>query len=188
MLSDQVVYLRKLEETDLERCWQWMQEPDIFITIGVLAPVTKTAQRRWFDELDRTQTKFVFAICLSEGNTHVGNVSIDLIETRHRHARLAIFLADPTMRGQGIGSRAMRLLMDYAFSFLNLHRLYCKTTAGNEAVIRFYQRLGFTVEGCLREHEFVDGRYVDKIMLGVLRPNPGVGSTGSAVLQEETTS
>lgn len=169
MLSDDVIYLRKLEESDLDRTWKWMNDPEIFFAIGVDIPISKTAQKQWFTELDRSNSKIVFAICMHEGDIHVGNVSLDSIHRRHRSARLSIFVAEPATRGKSIGTRAMRLLIEYAFEFLNLHRLYCKTTAGNPAVLEFYKKLGFQVEGQLREHEYIQGRYVDKIMLGLLR-------------------
>jgi diamine N-acetyltransferase len=169
MLSDDVIYLRKLEESDLERTWKWMNDPEIFFAIGVDVPISKTAQKQWFNELDQSNSKIVFAICLHEEDTHVGNISLDSIQRRHRTARLSIFVADSVTRGKGIGTRAMRLLIEYAFEFLNLHRLYCKTTAGNPTVLKFYQKLGFKIEGQLREHEYIQGRYVDKIMLGLLR-------------------
>jgi UDP-4-amino-4,6-dideoxy-N-acetyl-beta-L-altrosamine N-acetyltransferase len=169
MLADDLIYLRKLEDSDLERTWHWVNRPDIYTTIGILAPVSMTAQRRWFDELDRSKSKIVFAICLRDGDRHVGNVSLDQIDYRHRNARLAIFIAEPGLRGQGIGTRAMRLLIEYAFNLINLNRLYCKTTAGNPAVIEFYEKLGFKIEGCLRKHEYIAGQYVDKIILGLVR-------------------
>jgi RimJ/RimL family protein N-acetyltransferase len=128
-----------------------------------------TAQRRWYEELDSSDSKIVFAICLHDGDQHVGNVSLDQIDYRHRNARLAIFIAEPGRRGQGIGTRAMRLLIEYVFNLMNLNRLYCKTTAGNPAVISFYEKLGFTIEGCLRKHEYIAGQYVDKIILGLVR-------------------
>ena len=164
MFSDALIYLRKLEETDLDRTWKWINDPDIYLTIGIRIPVTKTAQKRWFNQLDASSSKIVFAICLKEEDKHVGNASL-----RYRNARLSIFVADPKLRGKSIGTRAMKLLIEYAFKFLNLHRLYCKTTAGDEKVLAFYKKLGFQVEGQLREHEFIQGRYVDKIMLGLLR-------------------
>ena len=169
MLADDVIYLRKLEESDLDRTWQWINQPDIYTAIGTAIPVTKTAQRRWFEELDKSNTKIVFAICLHNGDQHIGNISLDLVDYRHRNARVAMFVADADLRGQGIGTRAMQLLIEYAFDFMNLHRLYCKTTAGNPAVLDFYHKLGFRVEGQLREHEYLEGQYVDKVMLGLLR-------------------
>lgn len=169
MLSDDLIYLRKLEETDLDRTWKWINDPDIYLTIGIRIPVAKTAQKRWFNELDASSSKIVFAICLKEEDKHVGNASLDLIDHRHRNARLSIFIADSKLRGKNIGTRAMKLLIEYAFNFLNLHRLYCKTTAGDEKVLAFYKKLGFQVEGQLRGHEFIRGQYVDKVILGLLR-------------------
>lgn len=169
MLSDDLVYLRKLDQSDLERTWQWIHNPDIFFPIGVHVPVSKTAQQRWFTELDASTSKIVFAICMKEDDSHVGNVSLDLIDYRHRNARLSVFVAVPKLRGEGIGTRAIQLLIQYAFHYMNLHRLYCKTTAGNDNVLRFYEKLGFKIEGQLREHEFLQGQYVDKILLGLVR-------------------
>lgn len=169
MLSDDLIYLRKIEETDLARTWKWINDPDIFLTIGVHVPVSMTAQRRWFEDLDKSQSKIVFAICLEDQDTHVGNISLDLIDYRHRNARISIFVADPDRRGENIGTRAMKLLLEYAFNFLNLHRLYCKTTSGNVGAVNFYKNLGFEEEGILREHEYINGRYEDKIMLGLVR-------------------
>ena len=169
MLGDSSVYLRRLEATDLDRTWEWINTPEIYLAIGTNAPVSKTAQVRWFEALDRASDKIVFAVCLRDDNRHIGNISLDSIELRHRHARLSIFLADSTCRGKGFGTRAMTLLLNYAFGLLNLHRVFLKVSAERADAVRFYQRIGFRTEGLLREHEFLNGRYSDKQMLGILR-------------------
>ena len=145
MLSDDKIYLRKLEITDLDRTLEWINNPEIFLIMGVKAPTTKSAQLRWFEELDKSNEKIVFAICLKENNNHIGNVSLDTIDYRHRNGRISIFLADPTVRGIGIGTRALKLLIEYAFNYLNLHKLYCKMTATKTDVLDYYKKLGFEV-------------------------------------------
>jgi RimJ/RimL family protein N-acetyltransferase len=170
MLRDEVIYLRKLEVTDLDRTWEWINTPEIFITMVVNAPTTKTAQLRWFETLDKSSDKIVFAICTQQDDRHVGNISLDTIDQRHRNARLAIFLADQASRGKRIGTHAVSLLLEYAFDFLNLHRVYLKIDAEREQeLVHFYGRFGFEIEGRMRQHEFRYGRYIDKLMLGVLR-------------------
>ena len=82
---------------------------------------------------------------------------------------MSIFVGNSEYRGQSIGSRSIRLLADYAFNFLNLNRLWCKATAGDEQIVHFYENLGFKTEGLLRRHEFIDGNYVDKTVFGLLR-------------------
>lgn len=169
MLDDDMIYLRKLEQTDLDRTWVWINDPAIFLKIGVQIPVSKTAQLKWFERLDLTTDRLVLAICLKEDDVHVGNVSLDSLEPRHRSARFSIFIGDSGRRGRTVGSRALTLFAGYAFDFLNLHRIWCKTTAGDARIVRFYEQLGFQREGVLRQHEFIAGRYVDKILFGLLR-------------------
>ena len=169
MLSDDLIYLRKLEETDLDQTWNWIYEPEIYNAIGFQVPISKTEQRRWFDDMEKNRSKIVFAICFKENSEHIGNVSIDLIDFRHRNARISIFLADHDKRGCGFGTRAIKLLITYAFDYLNLHRIYCKANAGEIMVLNFYKKVGFKEEGKLREHEYVVGKYTDKILLGLLK-------------------
>jgi len=174
MLSDDLIYLRKLEATDLDRTWVWVNDPDIAEKIGTPIPVSKSEQLRWFERTDQAKDKIVFALCLRDGDTHIGNLSLDNIEPRHRTARLSIFIADPSLRGQSLGSRAIRLLTDYAFGYLNLNKVWCKTTGDDDGTLKFYERLGFRVEGVLRMHEFVAGRYVDKVILAFFRSASGI--------------
>jgi RimJ/RimL family protein N-acetyltransferase len=169
MLSDDLIYLRKLESSDLDRTWNWINDPDIYLKIGVQIPVSKSAQVQWFERADPSSEKIILAICVKEGNVHVGNVSLDSIESRHRTARLSIFVGDTAMRGKSIGSRAIKLLAGYAFNFLNLNKIWCKATAGDDKIVHFYENLGFKIEGAMRQQEFIDGRYVDKLIFGLLR-------------------
>lgn len=169
MISDDLIYLRKLESTDLEQAWEWINNSEISRKIGVKIPISKSCQQRWFERTDSENDKIVFAICLRDDDSYVGNISLDMIDLRHRNARFSIFIGNPSLRGQGIGSHAIRLLAEYAFCFLNLHRIWCKTTAGDKKVEKFYENLGFRKEGTLRQHEYIDGTYVDKTIYGLLK-------------------
>jgi RimJ/RimL family protein N-acetyltransferase len=169
MLMDDLIYLRKLEVSDLDRTWVWINDPAVYLKIGTRVPVSRTAQSKWFESADASSDKLVFAVCLKEGDTHVGNVSLDSIEARHRTARLSIFIGDAAQRGRSIGSRAITALAEYAFDFLNLNRVWCKVTSGDARVAGFYERLGFKLEGVMRQHEFVSGEYADKMIFGLLR-------------------
>jgi putative acetyltransferase len=65
----------------------------------------------------------------------------------------------------------MRALIDFADNWLNLTRLELEVYADNEAAIHLYESFGFEIEGTLRKHAFRDGRYIDSIVMGRLRPN-----------------
>jgi RimJ/RimL family protein N-acetyltransferase len=168
MLQTPELYIRRLEHDDLERTFQWLHRSDVYEGIGVDVPFSRSAQERWFAQVDAAHDKIVLALCLVSDDSHIGNLSLDQIDFRHRHARLSIFVGDDRMRGKGVGRKAILLLAAYAFEFLNLHRIWCKTSAGNEAGRKLYESLGFQLEGRFREHEFIDGAYEDKVVYGLL--------------------
>ncbi len=93
MISDDIICLRKPEKSDLEQTWKWIQQPDVYWSIGIKVPVSKTDQQAWLDSRDRTRQKIVFAVCLWENDRLLGIVSIDHINVRHQTARISIFIA-----------------------------------------------------------------------------------------------
>ncbi|MFW5983393.1 MAG: GNAT family N-acetyltransferase [bacterium] len=158
------LYIRPLNESDLDRTHEWMHRPDINKKIGVKIPFTKDEQIKWFNQLQNDNTKVVFAVCRKESGTHIGNISIDNIDLRHKNARFSIFIADQNNRGKGFGKEALSLIEDYAFNVLNLHKIWCKTDADDPQVIRFYKNSGYQIEGTLKEHEYKEPHFIDKIL------------------------
>lgn len=82
----------------------------------------------------------------------------------------------PEHRGQGHGTAAHRLLVDYLFATTTIHRIQATTEVDNDAEQRALERAGFTREGVLRGGSFVRGQWRDYAMYGRLRteqhPNP----------------
>jgi [ribosomal protein S5]-alanine N-acetyltransferase len=79
--------------------------------------------------------------------------------------------------GQGYASEAQRRVIDFAFTELGLHRLEADTHPANARSVRSLERLGFRVEGVLRERWLVAGERSDSVILGLLatewqRPRP----------------
>lgn len=167
MLTGKNVYLRRLEQSDLERSHKWINTPEIMVMMGSRGPRTAYHQDRWFESIATSQTNIVFALCQVEDDRHIGNVSLFNIDYIDRNAGLTIFIADQEMRGKKYGQQAIMLLLDYAFNYLNLHKVYCKTD--NSAAAGMYEKLGFLKEGVLRQQSYQDGQYVDKIVFGILR-------------------
>ena len=169
MLYGSKVFLRRLQSTDLGRTLDWINNPEIMVIMGVRGPRTAEMQQQWFEQANSDPSKIVFAICAVESGEHIGNISLDLIDFINRNARLAIFIGDETMRGRGFGFEATRLAVEYCFFYLNMHKVYVKANQDYLAAIKIYRELGFSEEGLFREHEYREGKYIDKICLGLLR-------------------
>ena len=171
IIEGENIYLRKLENNDLDQTHEWLHRPGINKKIGVQVPFTKDKQKEWFENLKQDKSKFVFAICLSKCKTHIGNVSIDSIDYRHRNARFSIFIADDANQGKGYGTEALTLLEKYAFNTLGLHKLWCKTDAEGQEILNFYQKAGYRKEGFLVEQELRNGLFIDKVLFAKVNTN-----------------
>ena len=167
LLRGDGVFLRPLEEGDLERSHEWFLNPGIYVTMGVYAPRSMEEHRRWYRDLVGSRTNRVFAVCTTVDDVHIGNCSLFDIDHRNANAGLTIFIADEERRGKAFGSEAVSLLCGYALEYLNLHRIAAKTD--NPVAARVYERLGFQLEGTLRGSSFQGGRYVDKYLYALLR-------------------
>ena len=86
-----------------------------------------------------------------------------------RHCELGISIGDKDYWGRGSGRGAVSLLLDYAFRLRNLRRVWLEDHASNERAIRAYRSCGFVEEGRMREHIWLDGRYLDNVLMGILR-------------------
>ena len=163
------IYLRPLEEADAAECHAWLNDPDVRRTLAARAgPNTEAMSREWIRALD-FRTTMGFAIVTRERDLYLGNCDLREINAVDRGASLGIVIGSKDQWGNGFGTEAVGLLCRYAFDGLGLHKVSLSCYATNERGLRLYARLGFVVEGRRREQVFVDGRYVDEIVLGLLR-------------------
>lgn len=81
---------------------------------------------------------------LMDDKQTVGLVELVEIDLIHRNAEFQIII-DPQSQGKGYASIATKLAIEYAFTILNLHKIYQKTV--------------FQIEGELKEEFFINGSY-----------------------------
>lgn len=98
----------------------------------------------------------------------VGTVTLFGFDALARHAEAGISLL-PEARGRGVGTAALRQLVEFGFVRRNLRRVHLQAIASNAAALRSYEKAGFVVEGRLREHAWVRGAYEDMVLMGILR-------------------
>jgi RimJ/RimL family protein N-acetyltransferase len=98
----------------------------------------------------------------------VGRCTLMHEDALARTAEVGISLV-ASARGQGVGTEALRQLVEFAFVRRNLRRLHLAVIASNGAGIGAYRKLGFVEEGRRREACWVRGAYEDEIVMGLLR-------------------
>jgi RimJ/RimL family protein N-acetyltransferase len=102
-------------------------------------------------------------------DTLIGFVVLFNIKWSNQSAEMAIGIGVPEFRGKGYGGDALRLILNYAFNELNLHRVELTVIAYNTGAIRAYERAGFVREGVKRQAIQRSGQRFDLIGYGILR-------------------
>jgi RimJ/RimL family protein N-acetyltransferase len=100
----------------------------------------------------------------------IGFVGLNGIRWKDGDAFVGIGIGEREYWGNGYGTDAMRVLLRYAFTELNLHRVSLNVFEYNPRAIRSYEKAGFIVEGRERLVLWRDGRRYDVIGMGILRP------------------
>jgi ribosomal-protein-alanine N-acetyltransferase len=103
-----------------------------------------------------------------EDDALIGTCSLFHLDVQSRRAEIGYALARTAWR-QGYVQEAVGALIEYAFTVLDLNRLEADIDPDNEASARSLDRLGFQLEGLLRERWIVAGRVSDSALYGLLR-------------------
>lgn len=146
----------------------WLNDHEVTrgLETGVF-PSTKESLLDFIQKTSGSRENIIFAIIDKTRNKHIGNIKLGNINWIHRHGELGILIGDKQAWGKGYGTDACKLLVDYAFSKLNLHKVWLAVFSNNPAAIRVYRKLDFHEEGRLREHVYTEGKFEDKILMSV---------------------
>jgi len=167
------LYLRALEENDLEgKYLDWLNDYEVtkYMESGIF-PNTRKHMEDYFNEVGRSSNNVLLAIIDKKTEKHIGNVRLGPINWIHRTSFLGIMIGEKGFWGKGYATEALKLVVDYAFNRLNLHKISAGMNASNEASTRAYEKAGFEVEGRRKEELYVDGRYHDGIIMGLTKEN-----------------
>jgi RimJ/RimL family protein N-acetyltransferase len=107
--------------------------------------------------------------CYECSRKFIGICGLHGLRDIYHSAELRILIFDKDAIGKGIGTEACRMLVEYGFNRLNLHRIWLGVNADNKLAVNCYKKVGFKQEGRQREAIFYHGKYADVIQMGVLR-------------------
>lgn len=171
LLAGKKLILRPFEPSDLgEEYLGWLNDPEVTRYLGVgREPATLESVRRYVEGFRGSDTGFLFAIVDRQTGKHIGNVTLNHIHRVNKTADTGLMIGDKAFWGRGYAFEAWVLLIEYAFSKLELRKIIAGAVAGNEASLSVLRRLGFREEGVLREEFFLNGKYLDTVRLGLLQ-------------------
>ncbi|ODT64086.1 MAG: GNAT family N-acetyltransferase [Phenylobacterium sp. SCN 69-14] len=170
-IPGRTVRLRAVEEADLPQLQAWANDEALWSNLGGWRfPTSFDSIRTWFAGLKSDPANLRLVIEALEGGALLGTANLVDIDWKNRHATHGVMLGDPAMHGRGYGFDTVMAVMRYAFDELNLERLDSDIIEYNQPSYRLYVgKCGWTEEGRQRRWHFRQGRYWDKILIGVTR-------------------
>ena len=106
---------------------------------------------------------------------HVGNVSVWHLSRSSHNGEIGYWIRT-VETGLGIGTEVARAALKIGFEELGMHRIVLRIAIGNLPSERIARKLGFVMEGILREEIKVGNRWLDHSVWSLLeqeyRPSP----------------
>lgn len=103
------------------------------------------------------------------GGEFAGSIGCHTINWPDRSCSLGYWL-DADHEGRGLITRGCAVMLDYLFDEMHLHRVEIRCGTENHRSCAVPQRLGFTREGVAREAQWVNDRWIDLVIWGILAP------------------
>ncbi len=171
MLRGKRIVLRAVEREDLPRLCAFNNDLEVELAGGGDPPYPQSLARLQA-EYDANVAKGGrdggwFAIEVD--GRFIGQCAMHGFNDSAYHCELGIGIGVKEYWGKGYGREAVTLLLDWAFRYRNLRRVWLTTISSNERALRCYRACGFVEEGRLRQHAWDAGKYVDLVYMGILR-------------------
>jgi len=132
-------------------------------------PKTLKSVSKFIDDLEFDSTQLVFSIYSVKNNKHIGNISLQNIDSFNQSAEMAFLFGDRDYWGKGYAFLASKIIINHGFNHLNLKRLYLGCLEKNTAMCKLSIKLGFLKEGLRRRAIFSGGDFNDVVEYGLLK-------------------
>lgn len=159
------ISLSPISHSLLPKMLAWRNDERIYKWCRQFEPTTEDSHYAWFDRIKSDPKIKMYAAF--EDTTCVGICGLTDIDYINRRAEFSLYIG-PEYFGHGLGELSLRTLINHAFNVLNLNCIWGETFDGNQA-LKTFKKLGFKEEGRRRSFYYRDGKYIDAILVSILK-------------------
>lgn len=163
MPTGKLVTLRRSEPRDYEAIRAWQNDPVVFRWMDYVRPFSLDDIKESEERAAQEGHPFIIEV---DGKP-LGRIGLNNFRPRDRMASIYIFVGDRAMWGKGYGRDAMMALLVHAFDTVNLRQVELWTLADNERAIHMYKSCGFVEDGRLRDRSWIEGHYIDHLVMSI---------------------
>lgn len=172
LFEGEKVRLRSFELSDLDAIMEHWNDLETRHNTGRATPDSRQDREDFIRNSWKLRMEgkgYIFAIEVKKTKEFLGHGSIYVLRNRARSADLGIFIYNKNNWDKGFGTDAMKILLEFGFNYINLHRIELGVYPNNKRAIHVYEKLGFKEVGRKRENRFMNGKYRDEIIMDILQ-------------------
>lgn len=168
--SEKIIF-RKMTAEDTELYHSWRNDMEVMKSTSPTLDTYHLEETKNFVSqiILSSDSSKSYIILDKESGKPIGVTSLINIDYKNRHAECIIDIGEKSYWGKGYGWEGLKLLLDYAFLEMNLHRVSLRVFSFNIRAIKLYEKLGFKHEGVARQSLFRMGTWHDIIHMGILQ-------------------
>lgn len=163
------IYLKKLDEKNAtQKYCGWLNDPEINKYLET-REATVEDLRRYIKDKNENPNCLFLGIFFKENKKHIGNIKLEPIDFDNKKATLGILIGEKEYWGKGIGTEAVKLLVDWTFDNLRLEEVNLGVISENKAAIKVYTKAGFHIDRIEKRSIKHKGELHDKVIMSVRR-------------------
>jgi RimJ/RimL family protein N-acetyltransferase len=170
IIRGELVWLRAFEPSDVTD--RPIEDADLAHFAGFRRSFSRAEAERFVQKLaSMGEDNLNFSICALGSSEPIGACGLREIDRRNGSAEVSIFIADRKEWGKGLGTDAMRALLDFAFGEMRMERIWLRVFDYNPRAVRSYEKAGYVTEVVLRHDRFHRGAHHDTYLMAITRPD-----------------
>ncbi|PCH49379.1 MAG: GNAT family N-acetyltransferase [Flavobacteriaceae bacterium] len=164
------ISLRALEPKDLDFLFSTENDESFWEISSTQAPFSKYILKKYIENASQDiyeAKQYRFVICDIK-NKPVG--MIDLFDFNPQHQRVGIgILITSKNQAKGYGCEALEMILDYAFTYLNVHQIFANITSDNLKSISLFEKYNFKKVGIKKDWMYANSSFKDEILYQLIK-------------------
>ncbi len=163
------IFLRPFEPNDTKLVYFGKNNALVREALYLYSPMTIDQVDKELQTWINNRETVLFTICQQSDNQPVGQTAFVRIDQISRAAIFYIAIYNTNFWSKGYATEATQLMIEYGFEILNLNRIQLHVSCENVHAIKTYKKVGFLIEGTLRQAMYHHDKYSDFYVMAILR-------------------
>lgn len=166
LINGKRISIGPVKLSDARHLAQYFNETKHYLGAVSAKDMTISSEKDYIKKANQADDLYYFGIRLIHSGEIIGTMSVTGIDKHNGIAETGAMIGE-AFTGQGYGTEAKHLLLDFAFNQLKLRKLYSNVHGFNERSRAYSLRCGYVQEATLPEYMLWNGKYWYKWILSI---------------------